>query len=132
MPNSTIAAQRLAATAKALAACCRENRTDEGLDALYADDVVSVEPVSPTGGGPRTTIGLEALRDKHAAWFKAVELHDCRCEGPFYNGEDRFGLIFSTEAAFRATGEPNNSRELAIYTVNDEGRIVREEFFEDV
>ena len=53
MPNSTIAAQRLAATAKALAACCRENRTDEGLDALYADDVVSVEPVAPTGGGPR-------------------------------------------------------------------------------
>ena len=120
------------ATANALIASIRENRIEEGLDRLYADEVVSVEPIEGQDGEPRSTFGLAALREKHAAWFAVVDMHACRCEGPFFHGNDRFGLTFETKASMKATGAPNDSREIAIYTVDGDGKIIREEFYEDV
>lgn len=102
------------------------------MNRLYAEYVVSVEPIAGPDGEPREAYGLAALRAKTATWFAAVDMHSCRCEGPFLHGDDRFGLIFQTNSSMKATGARNDSREIAIYTVNGEGKIVREEFYEDV
>ncbi|MEO1611558.1 MAG: SnoaL-like domain-containing protein [Pseudomonadota bacterium] len=117
------------ATADALIACCRENRTEEALNTLYADDAVSVEAMAGPNGEPAETVSLEGLRGKHAWWDGAMEMHDFSVEGPFMHGDDRFGVIFEMDVTDKASGQRSQSRELAVYTVNGEGKINREEFF---
>jgi ketosteroid isomerase-like protein len=68
------------------------------------------------------------VRQKHAWWYGAFEVHDAGVEGPFPHGDDRFALIFDIDATNRATGERTRMKEVAVYHVRD-GRIVREEFF---
>lgn len=114
------------ATAERLVAACREGREAEGLDTLYAPDCVSVEP---TPGPQAEARGLAAIRAKHA-WFEgAFELTEASVEGPFPHGEDRFAVIFGMALTDRASGAHTRMREVAVYSVDDAGRIVREEFF---
>jgi hypothetical protein len=112
--------------AKELVAGCREERTRENLDRLYAPDAVSVEAMDMGGG--RETVGLAAIHGKHDWWDGAVITHELTVEGPFLHGEDRFAVIFGMDTEERATGVRTQGREVAIYHVAD-GRIVREEFF---
>ena len=123
------AAERLKTTADALVACCRENRTAEGLDTLYADEAISVEAAEGPGGEPRETAGLDGIRGKHEWWDGAMEVHDFSVDGPFLHGDDRFGVIFEMDVTDKAAGHRMQMKELGVYTVNGEGRIVREEFF---
>ena len=120
---------QMKATAEALAACCRENRTNEGLDTLYSADAVSVEAALAPGMESRETAGLDGIRGKHAWWDGAMEMHEAKIEGPFYHGEDRFGLIFEMDVTEKASGERSQMKEFGVYTVDAAGKIVREEFF---
>ncbi len=112
--------------ANELVAGCREDRTRENLDRLYAEDAVSVEP-SDMGGG-RETRGLAAIHGKHDWWEGAFIVHGLTVDGPFTHGDDRFAVIFRMDTENKATGERTQGREVAVYHVAD-GRIVREEFF---
>lgn len=112
--------------ANELVAGCRENRTRETLDRLYAEDAVSVEAADMGGG--RETRGLAAIHGKHDWWDGAFITHGLTVEGPFTHGEDRFAVIFGMDTENRATGARTQGREVAVYHVKD-GRIVREEFF---
>ena len=114
------------ATAQRLVAVCREGREAEGLATLYSPDCVSVEA---TPGPEAEARGLEAIRAKHA-WFEgANEISETTVEGPFPHGEDRFAVIFGMVVTDRASGERTAMREVAVYSVDEGGRIVREEFF---
>ncbi len=115
--------------AEKLAALCRENRTDEGLDSLYHADCVSVEAAAAPGADSAETHGLEGIRGKHAWWESAMDVHSATVEGPFMHGEDRFGLIFEMDVTEKVSGERTAMKELGVYTVDDDGKIVREEFF---
>lgn len=118
----------LKATADRLVANCREGREAQGLDELYDPDAVSVEAMA-MAGGDRESVGLAAIKGKHEWWNGAFEVTGGSVEGPFLHGPDRFAVIFAMETRNKATGEASSGREVAVYTVNPAGRIVREEFF---
>jgi hypothetical protein len=121
--------ETLRATAEALVAHCRNGTTGAGLTELYDPGAVSVEAMAMPGADSAETRGLEGIRGKHAWWDEAMEMHSGKVEGPFLHGDDRFAVIFEFDATERATGKRNQMREVAIYTVNPAGRIVREEFY---
>ena len=104
------------------------NKNDEiaGLNALYAADAVSIE-AGDMGMG-RESNGVEAIIAKHNAWNSMVEMHSSKIIGPFFHGDNQFGLIFELDSTNRQTGERSDMREIGIYTVAD-GKIVREEFY---
>lgn len=112
--------------ANELVAGCREGRTRENLDRLYAADAVSVEAMDMGGG--RETVGLAGIHGKHDWWDGAFVTHGLTVEGPFLHGDDRFAVIFGMDTTNKATGERSQGREVAVYHVKN-GRIVREEFF---
>ena len=112
--------------ADALVAGCRENRTRENLDRLYAEDAVSVEPMDMGGG--RETVGRAGIHGKHDWWEANFDVPALAVEGPFLHGDDRFAVIFDMETVNKANGERRKDREVGVYHVKD-GKIVREEFF---
>lgn len=116
-------------TAQKLAEYCRTGQEAKGLAELYHPDAVSAESVAPEGGGPRETRGIEGIRGKHVWWAENFEVHDASVDGPHPHGEDRFALIFDMDATHRASGARNRMHEIGVYTVDAEGRIIREEFF---
>ncbi|UWQ22857.1 nuclear transport factor 2 family protein [Jannaschia sp. W003] len=112
--------------ARELVAGCRENRTEENLDKLYAEDAVSVEAVDQGQG--REVHGLDGIRGKHQWWDSTFETLDATVSDPFPHGDDRFAVIFEMRARNKGSGETFDMKEVAVYHV-DGGRIVREEFF---
>jgi ketosteroid isomerase-like protein len=119
-------AMTLKEIADELVAGCREDRTRENLDKLYAADAVSVEPMDMGEG--RETVGLAAIRGKHDWWDANFEVPALTVEGPFLHGDDRFAVIFDMETVNKASGERRKDREVGVYHVRN-GKIVREEFF---
>ena len=112
--------------ANELVAGCREDRTRENLDRLYAPEAVSVEAMDMGGG--RETVGLAGIHGKHDWWEGAFITHGLTVEGPFLHGDDRFAVIFGMDTEDKATGQRTQGREVAVYYVKD-GKILREEFF---
>ncbi|MDU8910575.1 nuclear transport factor 2 family protein [Aestuariicoccus sp. MJ-SS9] len=112
--------------AKELVAGCREGRTMENLDRLYAENAVSVEAADQGMG--RETAGLEGIRGKHAWWDANMEMTGGSISDPMLHGDDRFAVIFEAQGRERASGNSFDMKEVAVYHVAD-GRIVREEFF---
>ena len=119
----------LKATADKLVNFCRENRTIEGLDSIYDPDAVSVEAVLGPGAESRETRGVPAIKGKHEWWLNAMEVHASSLDGPFLHGEDRFAVIFEFDATDRSSGSRMQMKEVGIYTVNEAGKIIREEFY---
>jgi hypothetical protein len=117
------------ATAEKLAAHCRAHTTLEGLKELYDPEAISVEAAPMPGADGTETRGVDGIRGKHEWWASAMDVHSDSTEGPYLHGDDRFAMIFE----FDVTSKQDNSRmqmkEVGIYTVNDAGKIVREEFF---
>lgn len=115
-----------ATVAKRLCELC--NAGQSALDQLYAEDVVSVEAMPTPGFDSAATIGLAALRQKHAWWEAGFDVHSSSATGPFPHGDDRFAVIFEFDATERASGQRWQMKEVGVYTVAN-GKIVREEFY---
>jgi cytochrome oxidase Cu insertion factor (SCO1/SenC/PrrC family) len=81
------------------------------------------------GADSRESSGIEAIKGKHEWWNATFEVLDGKVEGPLLHGEDRFAVIFQMTARNKSTGEEQTMHEVGIYTVDDGGKIVREEFF---
>ncbi len=107
---------------------CRTGQEARGLDELYDPAVVSVEAMAMPGAGSAESVGLDALKGKHAWWAQAFEVHGADVQGPFLHGDDQFAVVFSIDATERASGKRNAMKEVAVYTVAN-GRIRREAFF---
>jgi ketosteroid isomerase-like protein len=93
--------------------------------ALWADDIVSLEPHA--GEGARTE-GRAALLAKHEWWEAHATMHDFTSEGPFVFG-NQFALRFTMDVTMN--GEQIEATEIALYTVRD-GRIAEERFFSEI
>ncbi|MHA6347155.1 SnoaL-like domain-containing protein [Roseivivax sp. CAU 1761] len=119
---------QLKAIADELVKGCREDRAKQNLDALYAEDAVSMEAAAGPDGTGRETRGRDAIRGKHEWWEQNFEVHSAQVEGPFLHGEDRFAVIFDVDATETRSGQRWQMREVAVYHVAND-RIVREEFF---
>lgn len=125
----------LRSVATQLVTGCREGRELENLDKLYAPDAVSVEAYAMPGSEMgREAHGVEAIKGKHAWWNASFEMLDTgrtaedMVQGPYYFGDDRFGVRFEIKTKNRETGDIEDMTELATYHVKG-GKIVREEFF---
>ena len=120
----------LTQTAKALAAHCNNGTESEGLDTLYHPDCVSAEALAMPGSPmPREAKGLDAIRAKHAWWENANEVHSTSADGPFLHEGNQFSLVFHMDVTGKDSGERVQMSEVGLYTVDDAGKITREEFF---
>lgn len=122
-------AETTKATADKLVAHCKAGTTKQGLDELYDAGAISVEAMAMPGTSSPETAGVAGIRGKHEWWESAMEVHSSSVEGPFVHGADRFAVIFAFDATDKASGKRSQMREVGIYTVNDAGKIVREEFY---
>ncbi len=118
--------------AQQLVDLCREGKSREAIDTLYADDIVSVEVSSmPEVGMPAEMSGIDAIRGKNAWWYDNHEVHGGECIGPFPHG-DRFIVVYKYDVTCNMEGPMQGQRmqmaEAGLYTVAD-GKIVKEEFF---
>ncbi len=114
---------------KKLVEMCRAGEFGGAIEACYAEDIVSVEPMD-MGGGGRETRGIAAIRKKTADWEAANEVHSCEVGGPFPH-DDRFAVTFAIDVTAKAgpmAGQRFQMNEVGVYTVKD-GRVAREEFF---
>ena len=122
--------EKLVATAKKLTEYCQTEQEDKGLNELYASDCLSVEALDMPGGPMgREARGLDAIRAKHAWWYENNEIHSTSAEGPFLHGDDTFSVIFDMDVTDKNSGHRMQSKEVGLYTVNAEGKIIREAFF---
>ena len=92
----------------------------EALDALYADDVVSVEATTPE------TRGKEGVRGKIDWWVDAMQVHSFDASEPFV-ANDRFVVQYDADVTDKKSKERRKMSEVGVYTVKN-GKIVREEF----
>ena len=105
---------------------CRNHTEMQGLDELYAEDAVSIEPMAPEGMDP-VSKGREAIRAKHDWWYSNMKVHSADFEGPFINGNS-FALVFEIDAEDKNSGQRWKAKEVALYEVEG-GKIARESFF---
>lgn len=112
--------------AQALCNHCKNHTEQQGLDELYADNAVSIEPMAPEGMNP-VSDGRDAISAKHDWWGANFEVHDFALEGPFVNG-DKFSVIFEIDATDKSNGQRWKAKEVALYEVEN-GKIARESFF---
>ncbi len=112
--------------ANGLVAKCRQGDFLGALDAYYASNIVSVEPVgSPEM--PAEMEGIDAVRGKSEWWVENHEVHSIALEGP-YIGKDGFAVYFEMDVTNKPSGQRFQMSEMARYAVAD-GKIVREEFY---
>ena len=105
---------------------CSEGKFHEATEALYADDIVSMEAGAPPGGS-RETKGIEGVRKKGEWWTANHEVHSAACEGPLVAGP-YFAVTFKLDVTFKPQSKRFQMEEVALYKVAN-GKIVYEEFF---
>ena len=121
-------AEDLMSVGNRLVKYCKENNTAACLNELYSPGAVSVEAAAMPDTGSAESVGVEAIRQKHDWWYDTMDVHSGTVDGPYFHGDNRFSVIFEIDATNRETGERNQMKEVAIYTVAG-GKIVREEFY---
>lgn len=124
-----MSSETMRATADKLVAYCRANDTLTGLGELYDPGAVSVEAGPAPGTDSAETRGVDGIRGKHEWWESNFEVHSATVDGPYPHGDDRFAVIFEIDTTHRESGERSQMKEVAVYTVDAAGKIVREEFF---
>ena len=105
---------------------CRNHTEAQGLQELYAENAVSIEPMAPEGQNP-VSEGRAAIQAKHDWWGQNFEVHNFDLEVPFINGNN-FSVIFEIDATDKANEQRWKSKEVALYEVEN-GKIARESFF---
>jgi ketosteroid isomerase-like protein len=112
--------------ASKLVALCSEGKFEEATEALYSDDIVSMEAGAPPGQS-RESKGIAAIKAKGEWWVANHEVHSAKVEGPLVAGS-HFAVTFKMDITFKPQAKRFTMEEIAVYKVAD-GKIVYEEFF---
>lgn len=112
--------------ANKLVEMCKAGQNVDAIKSLYAEDIVSIEPVAAEGH-PRELKGMEAVLGKTQWWLDNHEIHSGIVEGPFV-GENQFSMMMEVDTTFKPDGTRRTMREMCLYEVSG-GKVVREEFF---
>jgi hypothetical protein len=104
---------------------CRQGKNFDVMRTMYAPGIVSVE------GDGRQTAGQQAVIKKSEDWVSDKTFNGETVAGPFFNGAnpDQFTVFFTLDVTPKATGKPITLEEVAVYTVNKDDKITREQFF---
>jgi hypothetical protein len=108
---------------------CTEGKFHEAVEALYSDEIVSMEAGAPPGGS-RESKGIEAVKAKGEWWIANHEIHSSTIEGPLVAGS-HFSVVFKFDVTFKPQSRRFQMEEVAVYKVAD-GKVVYEEFFYNV
>ncbi len=106
-----------------------EDKHMEIYEELYSPEVVSVE----NWGDRQEFAGLDAIKAKGEQWYSMLEeMHELKVSEPLV-ADKSFAVTFYMDATFNEKGGPDmigrmQFTELAVYRVNDDGKIVYEEF----
>ena len=106
--------------AKKVVELVRKQAWYDALDALYDQDVVSVEATAPESRGK------EAVRGKIDWWVNGMEVHSFKASEPFV-AHDRFVVQYDADVTEKESKQRRQIFEVGVYTVKN-GKIVREEF----
>jgi len=105
---------------------CSVGQFDAAMDALYSNDIVSMEAGAPPGQS-RESKGIDAVKAKGKWWVDNHEVHSVKVEGPVVAGS-HFAVTFKLDVTFKPQNRRFQMEEVAVYKVAD-GKIVYEEFF---
>jgi hypothetical protein len=109
--------------ANSFTALCRDGKFDEAGHAFWADEIVSIEPMS----GPMARLeGIKALEDKAKWWADNNTIHGVKVEGPYVNG-DEFTLRFELDVTPKGKSRARLV-ELALYKVKGD-KVIEEKFY---
>lgn len=113
------------AIARRLVEMCRAGKVEEAKEALFAPDIISIEPVE--GLLPKETRGMEAIRKKAQLFISHVEqFYGDTISDPVIAGE-YFSVAWHTDLQMKGEQRKTNS-ELCVYKTRD-GKIISEQFF---
>jgi hypothetical protein len=110
--------------AREFAALCKAGKFEEAGERFWAEDVVSVEPMT---GEMAVMRGKPAVRGKGEWWYANHEIHSVETHGPYVNG-DQFALRFHLDVTQKASSQRMQMEEVGLYTLRD-GKVVEERFF---
>ncbi len=113
-------------TAKRLVELCRQGKNNQAYDELFDPNAVAIEPEGYQG--PSRVEGLDNLRKKSAQFAEMVEeMHSMEISDPIV--ADRFfSCTMDMDVTFKGMGRSKDA-ELCLYETNDEGKIIKEQFF---
>jgi ketosteroid isomerase-like protein len=100
---------------------------DKIQEELYADNAVSIEPPHAAAMGMVNAAGLDAIKQKGAAFNQMVEeMHSGYSTEPTVAG-NHFSVAMGMDVTMKGAGRIKMD-EIAVYEVK-EGKIVKEQFF---
>jgi hypothetical protein len=104
---------------------CRQGKIEEAKEALFAPDVISLEPRE--GLLPKETKGMGAIRKKAELFISKVEnFYGNVISDPVVAG-DYFSIAWHTDIQMKGETRKTNS-ELCVYKTSA-GKIISEQFF---
>ena len=128
--NTERITSRTQEVANRLVELCREGRNVEAIDELYHDNIVSCE-MENWPGGPTRVEGIKQVVEKNEQWMDSVaEIHSAHISDPIVAG-NHFSVKMDYDVTFKEHGR-RAMEELAVYELDQNGKIVREQFFYDV
>lgn len=104
---------------------CRQGKVEEAKEALFAPDILSLEPRE--GILPKETRGMDAIRKKAELFISHVEnFYGNVISDPVVAG-DYFSIAWHTDIQMKGETRKTQS-ELCVYKTNS-GKIISEQFF---
>ncbi|MBS0275091.1 MAG: nuclear transport factor 2 family protein [Proteobacteria bacterium] len=110
--------------ANEMIAMLRQGKFLEAGERFWAEDVLSVEPMT---GEMAQLRGKAAAKAKGEWWTRAHDVHGVEIQGPYVNG-DQFIVRFIMDLTVRETKQRSKLDELGLYTLR-QGKIAEEKFF---
>jgi len=106
---------------------CRQGKNFDVMRTMYAPNIISVE------GDGKETAGQGPVIKKSEDWVSDKTFNGETVAGPFCNGAnpDQCIVYFTLDITPKATGKRITREEVAVYTVNNDDKITREQFFYD-
>jgi hypothetical protein len=104
---------------------CNQGKNFDVMRTMYAPDIVSVE------GDGKETRGQQPVIRKSEVWQGDNAIHSETVRGPYLNGPDQFAVHFTFDVTRKATGTRETIEEIGLYTVGEDDKITREQFFYD-
>jgi hypothetical protein len=111
--------------ARRLVDMCRNGKTEEAKEELFAPDIISIEPRE--GLLPKETKGMDAIRKKAELFISMVDnFYGDTISDPIVAG-DYFSLSWTSDLQMKDEPRQINS-ELCVYKTSG-GKIISEQFF---
>lgn len=117
---------------KRLVELCNKGKNLDAVNTLYADDIVSIEPMG-NEMMPARMEGIDAIRKKNEWFFNTHEIHSSTADGPWPNG-NQFIVYFKIDVTAKEgpmKGQRMKLQEAGLYTVEND-KVTREQFFCDL